>query len=130
MKFGLHVGDVVLSKFWAGWGFDGAYEVTCGPYRIESITGPCTCAPYNTAWNMCCHLPSEPHYHLACTDIRPGIESKKGSCTLNGYAEKEGRFIGVHAHFHPYTHEPHTDHPDDELFVVERAANVQLDFFK
>jgi hypothetical protein len=125
MAFGLNVGDVILSKFWCGWGYKGAYQVTTGPFRIESITGPCTCAPYNTNWDKCCHLPSEPHFHLECTDIRPlpsFQNKKKGGSYLSGYAERDGRFVGVHTSFHPYSIEPHTDRPVDELFIVERAA--------
>jgi len=124
VSFDLIPGDIIISKFWCGWGYPGAYEVTCGPYRIEKVTGPCTCAPYNLNYNRCCHLPSEPHYHLECTDIRPLPSfqgKKKGGSYLNGYLERDGRFVSAHDSIDPYTIEPHTGRPIDELFVVERV---------
>lgn len=54
-----------------------------GPYIIETVDGPCTCAEYLR------HIdgddsPSEPHFHLTCR-LAPGAIGGGGNYWLNGY---------------------------------------------
>jgi hypothetical protein len=140
MKFGLYPGDIIISKFWVGWGYKGAYQTQTGPYRIETISGPCTCAPPNPRWNQYCILPVQPHYHMEVTDVRPDISFnrkkdgsfKKGGCYLNHHYEREdGRFVGLDTW--DYLNDKPTDRPLDEIFLVERPAlkpGTQFDLFK
>lgn len=118
---GLSPGDVIMSEFWAGaWPHPEAYLVTTGPYRIEKVKGPCTCAQFTPAGQRS-GPPSEPHFHLECTDVRPGFEKKKkGGSYLSGYMQRGYRWLSVWPGVDYYTREV-SDQPLDELFLVERV---------
>ncbi len=130
---GLSPGDVIMSEFWAGgWPHCGAYLVTCGPYRIESVGKPCTCPEFNPAAGGRSGPPSESHFHLECTDIRPGFEGKKkGGSYLAGYVQRGHRWLSVWPGKDYYTGTLN-DCPLSELFLVERAVvkpGTQLTLF-
>lgn len=47
-----------------------------GPYKIDTISGPCSCAEFTR------DTPSDPHYHATCKSIDEG---QAGTYHLGGY---------------------------------------------
>ncbi|MBT4401558.1 MAG: hypothetical protein HN590_16110 [Calditrichaeota bacterium] len=79
-----------------------------GPFKVLSVSGPCTCPNYIRELNGD-DSPSEPHYHFTLRDI-PG----PGKSYLNGYKRDGDRYVSVW-------------NKDDEIFVeLPYGAQYQL----
>lgn len=106
----IEVGDIVRTSYGTG------------PYRVVDVMRDCTCPAPLDVMNMRKPPASPPHFHLTLVkgDCPIGKEPRRGETMagyywLNGYAEKNGRYLSVWQ--------------GDELTVERKGAGVQLCLF-